>query len=62
MKRSFLLFGTGLLLMGCATDPSKEANQTPQFGKPVSTIPWNEPTNWEKGGQLSSMPGYEPSR
>jgi hypothetical protein len=46
-------------LIGCAADDSKnkETDQTPRFGKPVSSIPWNEPTDWEKGGQLGSMPG-----
>ena len=37
----------------------KEANyQTPQFGKPESAIPWNQPSDWEKSGQLGSMPGF----
>jgi len=60
MKRAFLLFSTGLLLMGCAADPSKDAEQTPRFGKPQSTIPWNQPTDWEQSGQLGSMPGFQP--
>jgi outer membrane biogenesis lipoprotein LolB len=61
MKKAFLLLGAILLLMGCASDTSREANQTPQFGKPESTIPWNKPTDWEQGGQLGSMPGFQPS-
>ena len=60
MKRVFLLFGAALLLIGCASDDSNEANQTQRFGKPESAIPWNQPTDWEKNGQLSSMPGFEP--
>jgi outer membrane biogenesis lipoprotein LolB len=62
MKKAFLLFGTGLLLMGCASDASKDAAQTPRFGEPQSTIPWNQPTDWERSGQLGSMPGFQPSR
>ena len=62
MKKAFLLFGAVLLLMGCASDASKEANQTPRFGKPESTIPWNQATGWEQGGQLGTMPGFQPSR
>jgi hypothetical protein len=49
-------------MIGCATDEEsrkKEANQTPQFGKPESAIPWNQPTDWEKSGQLGSMPGFQ---
>jgi hypothetical protein len=59
MKTVFLALSTALFLIGCASDGSKEANQTPQFGKPVSSIPWNEPTGWEKGGQLGTMPTFE---
>ena len=33
--------------------------QTPRFGKPVSALPWNEPTDWEKGGQFGSMPAFQ---
>ena len=61
MKRAFLLLGAAVLLMGCASDASKEAEQTPRFGKPQSTIPWNQPTGWEQGGQLGAMPGFQPS-
>ncbi len=62
MKKVILVLSS-VLLMGCATDEEskrKEANyQTPQFGKPESAIPWNQPTDWEKSGQLGSMPGFD---
>jgi PBP1b-binding outer membrane lipoprotein LpoB len=58
MKTVFLAVGTALFLIGCQSDDSKQANQTPQFGKPVSAIPWNQPTDWEKGGQLGSNPAF----
>jgi hypothetical protein len=58
MKTVFFAFSTALFLIGCASDESKEANQTPQFGKPVSSIPWNQPTDWEKGGQFGTMPAF----
>jgi hypothetical protein len=61
MKRAFLLFGAVLLLVGCASGGSNEADQTPRFGKPESTIPWNKPTDWEQSGQLGSMPGFQPA-
>lgn len=59
MKKVILVLSSALLLIGCAADDSKnkETDQTPRFGKPVSSIPWNQPTDWEKGGQLGSMPG-----
>jgi hypothetical protein len=60
MKKVILVLSS-VLLIGCATDEEskrKEANQTPQFGKPESAIPWNQPTDWEKSGQLGSMPGF----
>jgi hypothetical protein len=62
MKRAFLLFGAALLLIGCASNASNEADQTPRFGKPQSTMPWNQPTDWERAGQLGSMPGFEPGQ
>jgi PBP1b-binding outer membrane lipoprotein LpoB len=58
MKTVFFALGIALFLVGCASDDSKEANQTPQFGKPVSSIPWNQPTDWEKGGQFGTMPAF----
>jgi hypothetical protein len=60
MKKVILVLSS-VLLIGCATDEeskNKEANQTPRFGKPESAIPWNQPTDWEKSGQLGSMPGF----
>jgi hypothetical protein len=61
MNKVFLLLSSILFLIGCASDPNKdkEADQTPRFGKPDSSIPWNQPTDWEKSGQLGSMPGFE---
>jgi hypothetical protein len=51
------------LLAGCQIDPEtqKEAQQ-PQFGQPQSTIPWNQPQNWENSGQLGSIPNVGGSR
>jgi hypothetical protein len=60
MKKIILVLSTALLLIGCTTEEQRQANQpsqTPRFGEPVSAIPWNQPTDWEKGGQLGSMPG-----
>ncbi len=59
MKKVILILSSALMLMGCAADDpkEKEVQQTPQFGKPESAIPWNEPTDWEKSGQLGAMPG-----
>jgi hypothetical protein len=54
-----MALGAAFFLNGCAADENKEVDQTPRFGKPVSTIPWNQPTDWEKGGQLGSMPAFE---
>jgi hypothetical protein len=64
MKKVILALSSALFLIGCAADDdskSKEVNQTPQFGKPESTIPWNQPSDWEKNGQLGSMPGFDQS-
>jgi len=58
MKTLFLVLSSAMLLVGCASDASNEVVQTPSFGKPVSAIPWNQPTDWEKGGQLGSMPAF----
>jgi hypothetical protein len=58
MKTVILVLSSTLFLIGCAHD-QKEVDQTPRFGKPESTIPWNQPTDWEKGGQLGSMPGMD---
>jgi hypothetical protein len=59
MKTLFLAISTAVFLIGCAADDSKEVDQTPRFGKPQSAIPWNQPTDWEKGGQMGSMPAFE---
>jgi PBP1b-binding outer membrane lipoprotein LpoB len=61
MKKVILVLSSALFLLGCAADDSKnkEVEQTPRFGKPESAIPWNQPTDWEKSGQLGSMPGFE---
>lgn len=64
MNKVILLTSTALFLFGCAAteDPKeKDAQQTPQFGKPESSIPWNAPSDWEKNGQLGSMPGLNQS-
>ncbi len=63
MRTLLVLSGLGLLLAGCQIDPEtqKEA-QTPQFGQPQSTIPWNQPQNWENSGQLGSIPGVGNTR
>jgi hypothetical protein len=60
MKKIILVLSSALLLIGCTTEEQRQADQplqTPRFGEPVSAIPWNQPTDWEKGGQLGSMPG-----
>jgi hypothetical protein len=59
MKKVILALSAVFFLNGCASDDSKEADQTPRFGKPESSIPWNQPSDWEKGGQLGSMPAFE---
>jgi PBP1b-binding outer membrane lipoprotein LpoB len=59
MKTVILVLSSILFLIGCAAHDQKEVDQTPRFGKPESTIPWNQPTDWEKGGQLGSMPGMD---
>lgn len=59
MKTEFLVLSSALFLAGCVSQDSKEADQTPRFGKPESAIPWNEPTDWEKGGQFGSMPAFQ---
>lgn len=63
MRTLLVLSGLGLLLAGCQIDPEaqKEA-QTPKFGQPESTIPWNQPQNWENSGQLGAIPGVGNSR
>jgi hypothetical protein len=58
MKTAFLILGMAVCLMGCASEESKQTTQQPKFGQPVSTIPWNQPQDWENAGQLGSMPGF----
>jgi PBP1b-binding outer membrane lipoprotein LpoB len=60
MKKVILVLSSTLFLVGCAADEKNKEKevQTPQFGKPDTTIPWNQPTDWEKTGQLGSMPGF----
>jgi hypothetical protein len=43
----FIALASGLT--SCATKEQPVA-QTPAFGEPVSTIPWNQPQKWEGGG------------
>jgi len=44
----------------CKTPPEPEVAQTPAFGEPASTIPWNQPQRWEGGaGGLGAMRGNE---
>jgi hypothetical protein len=63
MKKVIFVLSSTIFLLGCASeDTSKQKEvQTPQFGKPESAIPWNEPADWEKNGQLGSMPGFQQS-
>jgi len=63
MKKVIFVLSSTIFLLGCASeDTSKQKEvQTPQFGKPESAIPWNEPADWEKHGQLGSMPGFQQS-
>jgi hypothetical protein len=61
MNKAILVLSSAILLSGCAAsdDSSNTASQTPRFGKPESAIPWNQPEDWEKGGQLGQMPGMD---
>jgi PBP1b-binding outer membrane lipoprotein LpoB len=63
MKKVILVLSSAVFLLGCAADDSNKEKevQTPQFGKPDSSIPWNQPSDWEKNGQLGSMPGFNQS-
>jgi len=63
MKKVILILSSAIFLLGCASDDSYKQKEvrTPQFGKPESAIPWNEPADWEKNGQLGSMPGFNQS-
>ena len=56
MKKTLFVFSCALLLVGCQTDQeSAKTTQQPQFGQPISTIPWNKPEEWENGGQIGGM-------
>ena len=58
MRTLFLLFGLVLMLAGCQIDPeTQKQTQTPQFGQPDSTIPWNQTQKWENNGHLGAIPG-----
>jgi hypothetical protein len=59
MKTVILVSSFAIFLAGCASDNSGEVDRTQRFGKPESAIPWNQPTDWEKGGQFGSMPAFE---
>jgi hypothetical protein len=59
MKTVILVSTFAFFLVGCASDNSGEVDHTQRFGKPESAIPWNQPTDWEKGGQFGSMPAFE---
>jgi len=47
---SLSLAGIVGLFAGCSAPPERAVTQTPAFGEPVSTIPWNQPQKWEGGG------------
>ena len=56
---SLVLIGIVTGFVSCKTQEPPEA-QTPAFGGPVSTIPWNQPQRWEGGGgAFSAMRGNE---
>jgi hypothetical protein len=58
MKKLILVLSSALSLIGCAADDSaNKQTEKPRFGEPVSSIPWNQPTDWERAGQLGSVPG-----
>lgn len=61
MNKAILVLTSAVLLSGCAAndDSNDTVSKTPQFGKPVSSIPWNQPQSWETGGQLGQMPGMD---
>jgi hypothetical protein len=63
MRTLLVLAGLVLVLAGCQIDPeSQKEAQTPLFGQPQSTIPWNQPQGWESNGQLGAIPGAGTSR
>jgi hypothetical protein len=63
MRTLFALLGLVVLVAGCQVDPqAAKETQTPQFGQPQSTIPWNQPQGWENNGQLGAIPGVGNTR
>ena len=58
MRTVLVLSALVVLLAGCQIDPdTQKETPTAQFGQPQSTIPWNQPQNWENSGQLGAIPG-----
>lgn len=54
-----LIAGAAALFSSCASQ-EKPVAQTPAFGEPTSTIPWNQPQKWEGGGAgFNAMRGGE---
>ena len=62
MRRLLVLLvlgGSVSLLTSCKTE-EPSVQQTPAFGGPVSTIPWNQPQRWEGGaGGFNALRGNE---
>jgi outer membrane biogenesis lipoprotein LolB len=61
MKSVLLAVLAVAIFSGCTAtneEAARASNQAPRFGQPQSTIPWNQPEQWEQGGQLGSMPGF----
>lgn len=55
-----LLLGSMVLFSSCANTETPPRQQTPAFGEPVSTIPWNQPQRWEgNAGGLNAIRGNE---
>ena len=46
----FFVVGCVVSLLSSCANQEKPVQQTPAFGGPVSTIPWNQPQKWEGGG------------
>ena len=63
MRTLLALLGLVVLVAGCQVDPeSQKQAQSPLFGKPESSIPWNQPQGWENNGQLGAIPGVGSTR
>jgi len=55
-----VLAGSIAAFSSCASTETPPAQQTPAFGEPVSTIPWNQPQRWEgNAGGLNAIRGNE---